>query len=448
VQEIIFAQNLVILCGSEKLHWGDLAEGVMHWQKAKSRNHSLASHLYRKALNTHNTLILERQQTFAERLIHLAQHLAEKRTAAEDITLDELIISFSWTDNSTAKDAIYAFLGLAQGRTKDLLLAWHGSPTAVAPLVNYNLSDKTVFMRFVAHCIKVSGSLDIICRSWAPENAARLPTWIRKLQNGTYRSPLVDLVGKPGQVRRLYNASAGTYPSYRFGNAINLQSAARKTLTMWQLGRALLIEKLSDLDRISCLHSLFVEGIPCGSITKTSPRISQGVVTRECLELGGLDFSSHKGRWEADEIPSKLWRTLVADRTAEGNTPPSWYPRAIAGCLNNNTEGDLVTGINRHGDDTPATLSEVLSRIRDVTWNRKLLRTKDGLLALAPANAAAGDEVYVLLGCSVPVLLRKSVCGESFRLIGECFVMGLMNGEAMERLGTTEFGEGSQIMLV
>ncbi len=109
----------------------------------------------------------------------------------------------------------------------------------------------------------------------------------------------------------------------------------------------------------------------------------------------------------------------------------------------------MVTGIHTPGDDGPATLSEVLSPIRDVTWNRKLLRTTDGLLALAPANAIAGDEVYVLLGCSVPVLLRNSVHGEFFSLIGECFAIGLMDGKVMERLPTTEFGgNGSQIMLV
>ena len=45
-----------------------------------------------------------------------------------------------------------------------------------------------------------------------------------------------------------------------------------------------------------------------------------------------------------------------------------------------------------------------------------------------------GDLVCVLFGCSVPVVLRETkksyeVC---FKIIGECYVHGLMDGEGIE----------------
>jgi hypothetical protein len=52
---------------------------------------------------------------------------------------------------------------------------------------------------------------------------------------------------------------------------------------------------------------------------------------------------------------------------------------------------------------------------------------------MAPARAAKGDFVCVLFGCSVPVILRKSNHGRSFTLVGECFIEGCMEGEALLR---------------
>lgn len=67
---------------------------------------------------------------------------------------------------------------------------------------------------------------------------------------------------------------------------------------------------------------------------------------------------------------------------------------------------------------------------------RKLATTKTGYIAMVPKNVQRGDVVAVLLGCNFPVLLRPS--GRYFRVLGECYVHGLMNGEVfgLERTGT------------
>jgi hypothetical protein len=60
---------------------------------------------------------------------------------------------------------------------------------------------------------------------------------------------------------------------------------------------------------------------------------------------------------------------------------------------------------------------------------RKLVGTSNGFLGIAPLAARHGDLVYILLGCNLPVILRGTGRG-SFKLIGECYVQGLMNGES------------------
>ncbi|KAH7025149.1 uncharacterized protein B0I36DRAFT_332591 [Microdochium trichocladiopsis] len=52
-----------------------------------------------------------------------------------------------------------------------------------------------------------------------------------------------------------------------------------------------------------------------------------------------------------------------------------------------------------------------------------------------PWNTEEGDTIAILMGCSVPVVLRKTGIGDDeetlFTIIGECYVDGIMEGEYM-----------------
>ncbi|KAF2742962.1 HET-domain-containing protein [Sporormia fimetaria CBS 119925] len=66
---------------------------------------------------------------------------------------------------------------------------------------------------------------------------------------------------------------------------------------------------------------------------------------------------------------------------------------------------------------------------------RQLATLESGHLALAPMGIRRGDGVYVISGCSTPVALRKVTGGEEegmFEVVGECYVDGFMEGEAMK----------------
>jgi hypothetical protein len=65
---------------------------------------------------------------------------------------------------------------------------------------------------------------------------------------------------------------------------------------------------------------------------------------------------------------------------------------------------------------------------------RKFLRTDRGFMGLAPQLAKVWDEVWVLLGCDVPMLLRKY--DDYYILVGECFVYGIMDGEQTKDLAS------------
>ncbi len=70
---------------------------------------------------------------------------------------------------------------------------------------------------------------------------------------------------------------------------------------------------------------------------------------------------------------------------------------------------------------------------------RVFARTGTGYYVLGPAALEAGDVVCVLFGGKVPFCLRPM--GRSYLLVGECYVHGLMNGEAIDMLARDEVHE-------
>jgi hypothetical protein len=64
-----------------------------------------------------------------------------------------------------------------------------------------------------------------------------------------------------------------------------------------------------------------------------------------------------------------------------------------------------------------------------MSTNRRLLVTDDGYVGLGPIKARQGDHICILYGCSVPLVFREIKGG--FSLVGEAYVHGFMDGEAL-----------------
>jgi hypothetical protein len=79
--------------------------------------------------------------------------------------------------------------------------------------------------------------------------------------------------------------------------------------------------------------------------------------------------------------------------------------------------------------------------------HRRLFFTSSGQLGLGPANMISGDVVVVLFGGKVPFVLRQVDAGSDgaqWRLVGECYVFGIMDGEMVE--GRDERGVGKGLI--
>ncbi|KAJ2901505.1 hypothetical protein MKZ38_001733 [Zalerion maritima] len=117
---------------------------------------------------------------------------------------------------------------------------------------------------------------------------------------------------------------------------------------------------------------------------------------------------------ESEKPPDQLWRTLVADR---------WYPLALGG---EHTPALAVRGnyIVQYLEKARGTKEAATATAAETSWS--LLG-----LGLAPSAAQNDDEVCIIYGCSIPLILRQVQGTIRYRIIGGAYVAYMMDGEAM-----------------
>ena len=71
-----------------------------------------------------------------------------------------------------------------------------------------------------------------------------------------------------------------------------------------------------------------------------------------------------------------------------------------------------------------------VARSRQLRYDMTCFHTEKGYIGFGPLTTEAGDLVCVLEGHKAPVLLYA--CGSHYHLVGDCDVVGIMNGEILE----------------
>jgi hypothetical protein len=409
LQEVVLARSATLHCGTMAINWPDFAAAVALFNAKLDQIKELFrfSRKYAHIPDVFSDRHSVEAKTFVDATSSLVRRSSEGEVVALRCSIEALVSNLFAFEATNARDTVYALLPLAKDASNIT--------------IDYNQSPTEVFTGFISSCVRSSGSLDIICRHWAPAGLRHpaLPSWILSTSGSPYgassdafmgRVNGDSFVGSPG--KQLYNAASGFGPvSVRFGSA---QAETEE----------------------GTYHSLMLaKGIKIDTISELGARSIQGVIYRESLEMGGLD-----DRRDGSRVPEVLWRTLVADRGADGKDPPIWYRQAFRHCLSQRTtEGDIMT--NELAERSPRLVIKFLQRVQAVIWNRKFFRTnKRSLFGLAPSQARYGDIICILFGCSVPVVLREhrdtvfrrspSIDYPYYEFIGECYVHGMMDGEA------------------
>jgi hypothetical protein len=422
VQEVAFASDIIVQCGESTAPWSEFANAI-----AFLHNHHPKLERILRTFHPNDDWILlspmdsqspnptpDIQARAASQFLFITRSLLLKNS--ENHILSRMVdinimVTKLWALRVTdPRDTIYAFFSLARDASNSSDL-----------YPNYRKSACEVFVDFVKYAIISTNSLDIILQPWASPCRIKMPSWIRTNETASefgllFQSDQVDGVEHNGSQSSIYYAaSAQSHPSF-------------------------------EIHHINSTYMLKAEGFTVAQIVELKDVAHQGNVHTNWRPVKG---------W------SQFWHVVIGGRTLTGGKPPPSYEficwnvfkgweiqlgggygaRTSVSEINIKHLIDVFHGSDNHNILPKPFLAEFsqsehtlpfLERLRSCARNRRLVRTSDGKLGLAPAHTNYGDIVCILMGCSLPVILRP--VGTKFLVIGEAYIYGISDGEAMSDL--------------
>lgn len=352
---------------------------------------------------------------------------------------------------------------------------------------NYNLSVWKVYASLVRSYTQVYANLDIICLAGSPRELQELPSWapdlqIRNESDGPFIQEdclwLMNLDAEEAlkadeqkqQSQRVHTAS---YPTSEWNATYRASGLSIPDVTFSE-----------DL-RILTAQAVYIDVVDgtagCQGVVNSTTRGQ----TRSSFIAPNLQPQHRCSAYgTAEATKEAIWRTMLFDRipTFQTQRAPDYAAALLAyGCAKAGAgQGDAtwrsvwnamkdfeVDGVSLRdwicGGIDPCTaekqaaeatklhLESIKGREYDPTrledpvipsclqkllvMQRRLFVTNGGYIGVAPLDSRRGDEVWIIHGCNIPVLLRKA--DEDYReIVGECYVHGLMYGEVMQDLET------------
>jgi hypothetical protein len=131
------------------------------------------------------------------------------------------------------------------------------------------------------------------------------------------------------------------------------------------------------------------------------------------------------------------WRTLICNLTKDKNEPDEEEFRHAY--IATRTWNRIMVETSKPHAVASSDFWEIFRRaqpfITSITYKlkgRRFCVTRKGYIGLVPIETKTGDEIAVFDGATVPFVLRQAEKGDgAFYLIGECYVHGIMKGEAL-----------------
>lgn len=427
LQEVAFARKATVHCGMKQVNWSDFSDAVtLFGDRFDDVNELFRPRSPRLDESAKNISLGNVRHVSAHALVttlnQIVRKAADGRVIQKLCNMETLISSVALLQVTNPRDTVYAIMALA---------------TDVKPMrepVDYSKSISEVCKDLINHAVNSFGTLDIICRPWAPL-CPELPSWAPQISRHAFaagsnghRTNADSLAGPPS--RPIYNAGG------------KLQRAK----ALW-----------NDYGKGFVMH---VQGFVLDTISSVEQPADGGIIPKTWMEVGMTVVEEREENEDSivstpgwTNIPDPFWRTLVADRGDDGSQTPGWYHRACeevyrrAHCYyEEDTFVDLDTQLllnSPRDDGDSSAITSFLRRVQATTWNRRLAVTNRMSIGLVPTETEIDDNVCILWGCSVPVILRRHEDGQD-ELIGECYVEGIMDGLAADfaRVGkykTTEF---------
>ncbi|KAI9866606.1 MAG: hypothetical protein M1813_001158 [Trichoglossum hirsutum] len=405
-------KNTPVLCGRQTLPWIDFSRTFSLLGKTDEVLNKFMKVELEDVELEFSLVIWATLSTVGE-----IQLLQDAQIGHRDINLYRLLHLGRSVFATDPRDKVYGMLELMDTSLSSLITP------------DYSASFVDVYIDFAKATIRASGSLDVIRLRSPTENTA-IPSWVPDFTVEPNNSPL--------------NRSNSTYMTSRSSIA-DVQYPNSKLISC----------RGFKIDKFDGMGSTWSGGWSPDNVIQTT----------------GL--SNPYGSLEA--IREAIWRALVANRNIDGeplhedyssllatpslkDTPPDengplaelsrsnvfqWFVSSLEGdsafkiCGRELCEYFIDARSPPGSSIDPVLLRDALMQRDHITVWRRMITTGRGYVGMAPEAVQNDDIICVLLGCTVPVVLRQ-VEDSIFEYVGECYIHGVMEGEAMEWFETGE----------
>ncbi|KAI9772823.1 MAG: hypothetical protein M1840_008705 [Geoglossum simile] len=404
-------KNTPVLCGRQTLPWVDFFRAFSLLGKTDEVLNKFMTDELKDIGLEFSLVIWATLSTVGE-----IQLLQDAQIGRRGINLYRLLHLGRTVYATDPRDKVYGVLELMDDSLSTLI-----TPDYAAPFAD-------VYIDFAKATICANGSLDVIRLRYPTENKD-IPSWVPDFTVEPNNSPL--------------NASNTAYMTS--GSSVaEVQYPSGKLLSCGGF-------RIDKFDGMGCMWS---SGWSPDTVVQTTGSVNP---------YGSLEA-----------VRDAIWKALVANRNIDGEPLHEDYSSLLATpslqdtldepgplaelCQSNifqwfvnSLQGDSAFEIcgrqlreyfidarspPNHNID-PVLLRDALMQRDHITVRRRIITTGRGYVGMASETVQKDDIICVLLGCSVPVVLRQ-VDKDSFEYVGECYVHGVMEGEAMQWLKTGE----------
>lgn len=397
VQEVAVASKAILYCGHKSLTWEmlcsilDLESGV-------------------NMIGVNNQMVMDIIES-----IEFEKNAANQSTP---MTLLHVLLRHRTSLSTDPRDKVYALLGLC---TDDILQA------------NYHLTTMEMHRLLTQIYLRQHCNLDIIT---VPSNPISLPpnigpSWVPDWNATDVAFPLALRAQLVSEMD--YHATGQSKWTPKFSeeaNMLGVEAQFIDEITILGLVRRPYRPNKPDMKtlfkqlRTECVVSACWQRICLGNATSWKDLYLTGETLFDVswqILLAGCAPSEYQACREQSKKIWKMFRKYV--RTYK------FMPLWVFGLM------DDIAKLTGKTIFLRRVLAEAVSndfqfRVRRSISHRRMMRTKNGYLGLAPALAQIGDRVALLKGLRTPAVLRPN--GEVWEFVGDCYVHGIMNGEAFQ----------------
>ena len=281
--------------------------------------------------------------------------------------------------SSDPRDKVYALLAMTPEAKEQTLIP------------NYFFPCRDLFISLAKFFITREKNLDVLCHVQATTCIDNLPSWVPD-----WSSPRMSRVlGYPKTTGRYYKAAHGPPAMVDFSQHDEILTAWGKAVdTISQVGPTY---EMGTGTSITTLRQWY-------AIAQTVDHDQMGRDKQTAFLETLIASPPYSTINPFVLLHSAAWRLLILDEQSPNEEPLDQY------------------------QSSAATIFQ--EQVNKACNGRRLFVTAKGHTGLGPVEVQEENLVAVLLGGQVPfVLCRRN---EHFSLVGECYVYGLMNGEAVE----------------